>query len=151
MAVFSKEDNKEYIYKNLGKAEGDSEKLFSSMKDVYMIAFLLGAIENEKKEIRKKSKDPIKDIYFDNNDKLLMELVALDLTKDINILNKKESSQEYIHSLVEEFANWGIDKLNNMLNENHIDLDNLINCIKEYEKIEIPKKVSFEDLMLDYI
>ena len=37
MAVFSKEDNKEYIYKNLGKAEGDSEKLFSSMKDVYMI------------------------------------------------------------------------------------------------------------------
>lgn len=151
MAVFSKDDSKEYIYKNLGKSEVSNEKLFSSMKDVYMIAFLLGAIENEKRKINKKSKDPIKDVYFDNEDKLLMNLIALDLTKDINILNGNESSKEYIHNLVEEYANWGIEKFNEILNENHVDLDNLINCIREYEKLEIPHKVSLEDLIMDYI
>lgn len=145
MAVFSKDEKNEYIYKDLGKNDGKTEKLFESMKDVYMVAFLLGVLNDEKLSISKKG-DPIKDIYFEDDDRYLMELIALDLTKDINILNKKEESEKYIHSLVENYANSGICKLDELLGGEHFDLDNFISMIKEYEKIEKPKTFELDDL-----
>lgn len=149
MTVFNKSHKSEQIFKNLGKNEGKIEKLFDSMKEVYMIAFLLGAIKKEKKAIDKKSQDSIKDIYFNSEDKSLMDLVTLDLTKDINTLNKTNESQGYIHDLVEQYANRGIDELDELLNHNHFDLDNLIATIKNYEDIIKPKKASIADIIFE--
>lgn len=145
MAGFSKSEEKEQIYKNLGKPDSKVEKLFESMKDVYMMAFLLGALDEKKVPIKKKG-DPIKDVYFDEDDKLLMDLVALDMTKDINILKKKEDSNEYIHQLVEEYANGGIEKLEELFDGEYFDIDKFVSIIKGYEKVSKPKTVELEDL-----
>ena len=75
MANFNKSEEFEYIFKNLGKSDNKVEKLFDSMKDVYMVAFLLGAIRDEKTPIKKRSQDPIKDVYFSQDDKALMDLI----------------------------------------------------------------------------
>ena len=149
MSVFNKSEKSDQIFKNLGKNEGKTQRLFDSMKDVYMIAFLLGAIKKEKKVIDKKSQDPIKDVYFNSDDKALMDLITLDLTKDINILNKTSESQEYIHDLVEQYANIGIEELDKLLDNNHFDLDNLIVAIKNYEDIIKPKKASIADIIFE--
>ena len=149
MAIYNKGQEAEYIFKNLGKSEERKEKLFDSMKDVYILAFMLGAINNEKKPLDKKSQDPIKDVYFTRMDKALMSLVALDLLKDIKILNKSDKSEEYIHDLVEQFANAGIYKIDEMLNQDHFSLDSLISAVKNYENIIEPKKANIADLVFE--
>lgn len=149
MAVYNKGQEVEYIFKNLGKSEEKKEKLFDSMKDVYMLAFMLGAANNEKKPIDKKSQDPIKDVYFSRMDRALMSLIALDLLKDIKILNRSEDSEEYIHDLVEQFANAGVVKIDEMLNHDHYSLDGLISAVKNYENIIEPKKANIADLIFE--
>ncbi|PRR70319.1 hypothetical protein [Clostridium thermopalmarium] len=149
MAVFNKESEKEYIFKNLGKPDGNTEKLFETMKDVYMLAFILGVRSNESTPIVKKSQDPIKDIYFSEDDKGLMDLVALYLYKDIKILDRKEDSENYIRDLVERYTNFGIDELNNGLNSEHFNLDALISMVMNYRNYDEPKKANLADLIYE--
>lgn len=151
MAVYNKSEEMEYVFKNLGKSEEKKEKLFDSMKDVYMLAFMIGAINNDKLPIEKNSQDPIKDVYFSRMDRALMSLIGLYLSKDIKILNKSADSEEYIHDLVEQYANAGIYKIDEMLNNNHFDLDNLISAVKNYENILEPKKANIADVIYEQI
>ncbi|MFR2665924.1 MAG: hypothetical protein ACLTAJ_08740 [Clostridium sp.] len=149
MANFNKSEEFEYIFKNLGKSDNKVEKLFDSMKDVYMVAFLLGAIRDEKTPIKKRSQDPIKDVYFSQDDKALMDLITLDLTKDVKRLNRSEENEKYIHDLVEEYCNTGIQELDEILEKDHFNLDNLINSIKKYENIPTPQKANIADLLFE--
>ena len=149
MISYSKSEQYEYIFKNLGKNDANSKKLFESMKDVYMIAFLIGAFKNNKEKITKKSQDPIKEIYFDDEDKLLMKLIALYYSKDINILKNSEQNKIYVHNMVEEYTNYGIKEFDRILDGDHYNLDNLINTVKSFEKIDKPKKANIEDLLFD--
>ena len=103
MASFSKDIDVENIYKDLGKSEGKKEKLFETMKDVYMLAFLLGFKNNQKIKLNKKSQDSIKEETFGPENKIIMDFIALYLKKDINILKKDDKSEDFIHEIVEEY------------------------------------------------
>lgn len=142
MASFSKDIDVENIYKDLGKSEGKKEKLFETMKDVYMLAFLLGFKNNQKIKLNKKSQDSIKEETFGPENKIIMDFIALYLKKDINILKKDDKSEDFIHEIVEEYANGGIRIISELLGKDYNNLDNLINVIKEFEeKSEEPKKL----------
>lgn len=132
MASFAKDVQVEELFKELGKSDSKKDKLFDSMKDVYMLAFLLGMRKNERKKISKKSSDPIKEEIFGEENKIIMDFMALEKTKDINILKKTEEADEYIHNMVEEYANGGIHILYDLLGKSH-DLDKLISIVKTYE------------------
>lgn len=151
MAVFNKDARAEVIYKELGKPDGKKEKLFDTMRDVYMLALVLGAINEERIELNNKSSDPIKEEIIGKENKVIMELIVLNLRKDINILDGKIENEEYIHKVVEEYANAGIYKLDEMLNGDYESLDNLITMVKEYENKDMSDvKIDLADLFSEF-
>lgn len=150
MASFAKDLEVEDIYKDLGKPDGKKEKLFESMKDVYMLAFLLGVKNNQNLPIKRKSQDPIKEEIFGSENKRIMDFIVLYLTKDINILKKSTESEDKIHTMVEEYANGGIHILNDLLKTDYYNLDNLIAVIKEFESKEKKlAKIDIADLLFE--
>lgn len=150
MAVFSRDIEVEEIYKSLGKPDGKREKLFESMKDVYMLALVLGAVNDERITLKKRSTDSIKEEIFRDDNKRIMDLIALNLTKDINILKNTKEAEESIHNIVEEYSNGGIRILSDLLKTDYENLDNLISVVKEYEGNEInPLKVDLADLLFE--
>lgn len=132
MAGFAIEHDIKELYEELGKADSKKDKLFDSMRDVYMLAFLLGVRKDERKKINKKASDPIREDTFGEENRIIMDFMALEKTKDINILRKREENDDYIHNLVEEYANGGIHILYDLLGKSH-DLDTLISIVKTYE------------------
>lgn len=88
--------------------------------------------KDERKKISKKSSDSIKEEIFGEENKIIMDFMALEKTKDINILKRTEKTEEYIHNMVEEYANGGIHILYDLLGKSH-DLDTLISVVKTYE------------------
>ncbi|MGL4913124.1 MAG: hypothetical protein ACRC3Y_11925 [Romboutsia sp.] len=100
----------EPYFKSLGRAEKDSEKLFSSMKDVYMLALVVGFKMGRKKIIKKSSADPIKLSIFDEHDKVIMDIIALYENiqeKDLSLL--RSDMQEDKYKLIEEYTNGGME------------------------------------------
>lgn len=150
MSNFYKDEKAENIYKELGKPEGKKEKLFESMKDVYMLSLLLGIKYEENNPIEKKSSDPIKEEIFGEENIRIMNMLALYMTKDINILNKSEESEKCIHNMMENYANGGIFKFYELLDGNLNNLDGLISFVKNLENKEQEiKKVDIADLLND--
>lgn len=149
MAVFNKDIDVENIYKNLGKADAKQPSLFESMKDVYTLAFILGVINDKRQPIKRKSSDGIKDVYF-KDDRDIMDLMTLHLTKDIKSLNRKDEMLRDQHNLIEEYANGGIRIIDEGINGDHFNLDALITFVKGFEKDKIkPKKVDLADLFFE--
>lgn len=150
MSNFAKDISAEEIFKELGKPDIKKDKFFESMKDVYMLAFLLGIKNNERLGIKKKSADPIKDEIFGEENKIIMDFIALYLTKDINILKKSVETEEEIHTMVEEYTNGGIYILSDLLKEQSDNLDHLISVVKEFEvNSNGIKKVDIADLLFE--
>lgn len=150
MALFAKDIEVEEIYKSLGKPDGKIEKLFESMKDVYMLALVLGAVNDERIPLKKRSPDSIKEEIFREDNKRIMDLIALNLTKDINILKNTNDSEEIIHNIVEEYSNGGIRILSELLKTDYENLDNLIAVVKEYEENDSkPLKIDLADLLFE--
>ena len=96
----------EPYFKSLGRPEKDTEKLFSSMKDVYMLALVVGFKMGRKKPIDKSSADPIKLTIFDEHDKVIMDIIALYENireQDLSLLRSDKEDEKY--KLIEEYAN----------------------------------------------
>lgn len=150
MSTFAKGLDFEDIYKALGKPDSKKEKIFESMKDVYMLALVLGAINDDSKPLKKKSQDTIKDTIFSSEDKRIMDLISLNSTKDINILKETSDSESLLHDIVERYANGGIKILSEMLKCDYESIDNLITVVKEYEGINIEnQKIDLADLFFE--
>ena len=100
----------EPYFKSLGRPEKDAEKLFSSMKDVYMLALVVGFKMGRKKAINKSSADPIKLTIFDEHDKVIMDIIALYENireQDLSLLRSDREDDKY--KLIEEYANGGME------------------------------------------
>ena len=102
----------EPYFKVLGKPDKDQEKLFNSMKDVYMLALTVGFKNKRRKTIKKSSSDPIKLEIFDEHDKVIMDIIALYENiheKDLSLLTDDRKDEKY--KLIEEYANGGMEIL----------------------------------------
>lgn len=126
----------EVYFKSLGKSDKDNEKLFNSMKDVYMLAVVIGFKYKKKKEIKRASSDPIKLDIFDEHDKVIMDIIALYENiheKDLSLLRSDKEDEKY--KLIEEYANAGIEILIREICNKGSRLDDLKNFAKTFSPI----------------
>ena len=134
----------EPYFKSLGRPEKDTEKLFSSMKDVYMLALVVGFKMGRKKPIDKSSADPIKLTIFDEHDKVIMDIIALYENiheKDLSLLRSDREDDKY--KLIEEYANGGMEILIREICNKGSSLDDL----KRFAKSLSPKIEGKDDVL----
>lgn len=143
-----KENEYEPYYKILGsKSEKNEDQLFSTMKDVYMLALVIGFKNKKRKKIMKPSKDPIKLIYFDEYDKVIMDIVALYTyinDEDISILRSDKQDEKY--KLIEEYANAGMEVIVNKVCKNGYRLEDLVKFARSFN-IDIDEGQSVIDIL----
>lgn len=150
MAKTSLNKSNEYepYYKILGsKSEKNEDQLFSTMKDVYMLALVIGFKNKKRKKIMKPSKDPIKLIYFDEYDKVIMDIVALYTfihDEDLSILRSDRQDDKY--KLVEEYANAGMEVIVNKVCKNGYKLEDLVKFAQSFS-VDIDEKQSAIDIL----
>lgn len=123
----------ENFFKFLGKPDKDQEKLFNSMKDVYMLAIVVGFKNKKKKPLKKSSSDPIKLDIFDEHDKVIMDIIALYENiheQDLSLLRNDRQDEKY--KLIEEYANGGMEILIREICNKGGSLDDLKNFAKSF-------------------
>ena len=122
----------EPYYKALGKPDKNKEILFNSIKDVYMLAMVVGFKYKRKKPIKKSAPDPIKLIgVFNEEDKVIMDIIALYENineKDLSLLTDEKKEDKY--KLMEEYANGGMEILIREICNKSGSLDDLKNFAK---------------------
>ena len=143
MRGLNKSKENEWLYQDLGNKEN---KLFSSMKDVYTLTALMGGLLNERKTFNGSGGDAIKDSLFSRSEKTFFDFIAIDSTKDLNILKKEADSQEEKASLIESYSNAGIEILKENLGDSYLNLDNLIDAVEKIDKLIDEKKSKKSDL-----
>ena len=138
----NKDFDYESYFKILGKPEKDAEKLFSSMKDVYMLALVVGFKMGRKKPIGKASSDPIKLTIFDEHDKVIMDIIELYENikeQDLSLLRSVREEEKY--KLIEEYANGGMEILIRDICKNGASLDKLKIFAEQFNpKIDDPSE-----------
>ena len=132
MRSLNKSKENEWLYQELGNKEN---KLFSSMKDVYTLTALIGGLLNERKSFEGSSGDAIKDSLFSRSEKTFFDFIAIDSTKDLNILKNEFEAQEEKVDLMESYSNAGIKILKEHLGDNYLNLDNLISAVENIDKL----------------
>ena len=121
----------EAYFKSLGKPDKGEEKLFNSMKDVYMLALVLGFKYKKRKEIKRASSDPIKLDIFEEHDKVIMDIIALYENineQDLSLLRSDREDEKY--KLMEEYANGGMEIIIREICNKGSRLDDLKNFVK---------------------
>lgn len=134
----------EAYFKSLGKPDKDAEKLFNSMKDVYMLALVVGFKYRKKKEIKRASADPIKLGIFDEHDRVIMDIIALHENikeKDLSLLRSDREEEKY--KLIEEYANGGMEVLIREICNKGARLHDLRNFAESFN----PKVESKDDII----
>src|SRR6056297_2713365 len=98
----SRDEEFEHVFQTLGTKE-IQERLFDNMKEVYMVALLMGFSQGYRKPLKKVSKDPIRMNIFDQNDKNIMDIIALLEKNDLSLLIEEESQIEEKFRMIEEY------------------------------------------------
>ena len=107
-------------------------KFFTTLKDIFMLATVIGFKNNVRLSFYKNGGDPIKSHIFDQEDFNIMDIIAIETTHDLNILLSENQDEKY--KMIEEYAHAGIK---------HI-VDNIF--IGE----EIPSKDKFLEFVCQY-
>ena len=112
-----------------------------------MLALVIGFKNKKRKKIMKPSKDPIKLIYFDEYDKVIMDIVALYTyinDEDISILRSDKQDEKY--KLIEEYANAGMEVIVNKVCKNGYRLEDLVKFARSFN-IDIDEGQSAIDIL----
>ena len=114
------DEKKHFKFKELKNSANNPLGIFDNMKDVFLAAAILGYNDGNRMELEKR-----KDI-FDVNilkkyDKTLIYSIYLDYVGDANLLEEGK-----IISVIEEYANDGIDILYDIVNRQGDALNNIV-------------------------
>lgn len=134
----------EGYFKSLGKPDKDSEKLFNSMKDVYMLALVVGFKYKKRKEIKKTSADHIKLDIFEEHDKVIMDIIALYENiheQDLSLLRLDRQDEKY--KLIEEYANGGME----IIIREICNKGNSIDSLKKFAQSLSPQVEGKDDIL----
>ena len=107
-------------------------KFFTTLKDVFMLSAVIGFKNNVRLPFSKNGGDPIKSHIFDEEDFNIMDIIAIETTKDLKILLSENKDEKY--KMIEEYAHAGIKYI----------VDNIF--IGE----EIPSRQQFLDFVCQY-
>lgn len=137
----------EEIYQELGNK---SYSIFDSMKDVMVFCALVAIRKNKlRKPIEKRGGDPIKIEIFRQDDKNIIDIIALYESKDINILTEEMNDQKLI--IFEEYANAGIAYIKDRFNgvPSQIELRKLIDEFRP--EVVYNEPIDIADLIMENI
>lgn len=142
MRSLSKSSQYEPYFQKYGNSE---EKLFNSMKDVYMLALVLGCLKKNRIPFTEKGGDPIKLSIFNSEDLKIMDLMTLAATEDLNILTKEQEEEKF--KLIEEYTNGGMEILVKELGiiPNMRELKNMV--INTINPNDGKKVIDYEDIL----
>lgn len=107
-------------------------KFFTTLKDIFMLAAVIGFKNKVRLPFVKSGGDPIKDHIFGEEDFNIMDIIAIETTHDLNILLSENQDEKY--KMIEEYAHAGIKYI----------VDNIF--IGE----EIPSKDKFLEFVCQY-
>lgn len=99
---FNKPEAYEKYYQDLLK----NMKFFGTLKDIFMLSAVLGYRNGIRLAISKSGGDPIKEHIFNSDDFNIMDIIALETTKDLSIILKENKDEKY--KIIEEYAHAGI-------------------------------------------
>lgn len=129
--------NKAKLVKDL-KVSEDTTGPFQTYVDVMVFAAALGAKRKKRVPLVEFARDldPIRRDYFDNNRcELLINLLAISETQDQKILADNEESDEQRIKIFEEYANGGLEILQDEL-RGAVDYSERILLILSFERIQ---------------
>lgn len=132
MRGLNKSKENEELYQNLGNHR--ETKLFSSMKDVYTLTAMIGLLMDKRKSFKSNGGDAIKENIFSRQDKTFFDFIAIESTKDLEILKKDEETENEKATLIESYSNAGIEILKEYLGTEYLSIDNLLNAVEELDK-----------------
>ena len=95
----------EQIFQELGNIP---DKIFDSMKDVFMFAAALGFHRKKRVPFQKSGGEDISLRFFKDEDENIFNIMALADTNDMSILLPDEEHREKKYRIVEEYANGGM-------------------------------------------
>lgn len=117
----------------LNALSSTGQRLFDTFMDLMIFAAAIGFSSGKRIPLETKGLE-IREVTFENNQKDgLIYLLALINTKDGNILRDENSAECW--KIFEEYANGGMQILDNYLNSKATDIDgvdSLINLLKEF-------------------
>jgi len=125
-----KSDQFEYYFQELGNKEN---KFFDNMKDVYMMAIAVGFKYGQPLPFTKSAGEDIALRYFNDDDKKIMDLLALSITDDISILLSEEEYQDKKYKLLEDYANGGMNIMVDAFCRPVIDISEFYKFVEAFE------------------
>ncbi len=154
--VYAPED-KRWIFNKLRKSNDNPEGFFETNKDIFVFAATIGFNQNKAFEVSKRGVE-IPFHIFDKDNKDFIDTIALANTLDdsltvgdVNMLSWQDDDiVEKKLTIIEEFANGGLEILNQELFQNNTTIhDNLLQLINNELKDEHDNKDigNLEDLV----
>jgi len=126
------------------------EKYFDTMKDIYILATVLGFERGKHDTFSKSGGDPIKEHIFQDDDKNIMDIISVLSTGEIKILINENKDDKY--KLIEEYANSGMDYLvQNIFNGTLTSVDKIVDFVMSYAPETGEQKVDLSDLFADLV
>jgi dnd system-associated protein 4 len=135
----------EQYFQELGNK---SDKLFDSMKDVFMFAVTLGFRKEKRVPFQKTDGDDIRLSYFKAEDENIFNIIALSDAKEMSILLPDDEYVEKKYKIVEEYANGGMSIMVEEFCKPIIDENAFRKFIETFEDASgEQQKASLEDML----
>lgn len=148
-SALNKSEEFENYYQMLGNNKG---KIFDTMKDVFMLALVVGYLKDIKRSFSKVGGEPIKLTIFDDFDKNIMDIIALNKKNDTGILLNEEQAVEEKYRMIEDYANGGMDILVTSFCKPVFSFERLKEFVESFEKKNsINKKIDLTEMLADAI
>lgn len=106
----------EDIYKSL--TDNNEFGIFSTYKDVFMLAGTVGFMEKKRKEFSSSAEGIDWNVFNQETDETVINAIALVATEDINILEDSSDAFDKKMKIFEEYAAGGLEIINNKIVEN---------------------------------
>ena len=140
---------KEPVYKALAEGEND---IFGSYKDVFLLAACIGLCQGQKKPLEEAVESIELQAFGGPVEQSLLNAVALQDQKDLKILFSDEVSTDKCLSIIEDYANAGLELLAKRVLESPGDpLDNLTEYVMAQYAAENESKEESVTSVMDAI
>lgn len=144
-STIAKSNQYEFYYQTLGNGE---DKIFDTMKDVMIFSALLAINKSKKKEpFTQKGGDSIKLEVFSQEDKTIIDLIALYEYNDISILSIDRQDEKL--EIFEQYANAGMVYLESRFNHipNEFELRKIVDEFRP--EVNYSEKIDLSELIME--
>lgn len=136
-SILNKDINHNECFKELAKI-GSEKRIFNAMTELYTLATVIGFINKERKKIEKISSEPIKLVYFSDEDLAIMNMIALleykDKDDELFLLRKENEEEKY--KIIEEYACAGMDIIKREIYDKDDYLEAIIKFSEKFNNIK---------------